>query len=102
MTALLTAPCAAPASPRDGAPVVVYGRRWCAYSRLTCRDLDELGVSYDYVDLDEDPRASSRLWWITEGRPYVPVVTVGGDVLVQPGPEDLRRALGRGPGVLSW
>lgn len=77
------------------APVIVYGRRWCAISQMTRRQLERLGVPYDYVDLDRHPEAESRLSWITGGRVHSPVVYVGGEVLVQPSSSELRWALSR-------
>lgn len=77
------------------APVVVYGRRWCAISQMVRRYLDRLGVPYEYVDLDLHPDAESRLAWMTGGRVYSPVVYVGGEVLVQPSIGELQWALSR-------
>jgi mycoredoxin len=81
------------------APVVVYGRRWCALSQMARRQLDRLAVPYEYVDLDLHPEAESRLAWVTGGRVHSPIVSVGGEVLVQPSAGELRWALNRS-GVL--
>jgi mycoredoxin len=82
-------------TPGPSAPVVVYGRRWCAISQMVRRQLDRLAVPYEYVDLDMHPEAESRLAWLTGGRVHSPVVYVGGEVLVQPSMSELRWALAR-------
>jgi len=84
-----------PAPATGPAPVTVYGRRWCGYSQLVRRQLDRLGVPYEYVDLDLHPEAESRLEWLTGGRVHSPVVSVGGRLLVQPSTSELRWALSR-------
>lgn len=81
---------------RPVAPVVVYGRRWCAQTQMVRRYLDRNGIAYRYVDLDQDPHAYSRLAWMTGGRVRNPVVSVGGQLLVQPSIGELQWALRRG------
>ena len=76
------------------APVVVHGRRWCAIGQMTRRQLDRLGVPYEYVDLDGHPEAESA--WMTGGRAHTPIVSVGGRLPAQPGGRELARALERG------
>ncbi len=76
-----------------GAPVVVYGNRWCGITQLIRRTLDRAGVTYDYVDLDANPDVEHRLRWMV-GRGFrQPLVYVAGRWLEQPTPADLRRAL---------
>ncbi|MFG2056184.1 glutaredoxin family protein [Micromonospora sp. NPDC048930] len=65
-------------------PVVVYGRRWCAISQMVRRYLDRTGMPYQYVDLDLHPDAEARLAWLTGGRVHSPIVSVDGELLVQP------------------
>jgi len=72
----------------------VDGRRRCGISQLVRRHLDRLGVRYEYADLDVHPEAGTRLAWLTGGRVHRPVVSVGGELLVQPSISGLRRALG--------
>lgn len=77
------------------APVVVYGRRWCALSQMARRHLDRLGIPYDYVDLDASPEAEARLQWLTGRRVHTPVVYVAGELLVQPAINEIDWALRR-------
>jgi len=80
-------------------PVVVYGTRWCGQTQLVRRQLERLGIPYEYVDLDEHPEAVDRLRWWTGGAARHPTVYVGGEVLVEPTARELTWALARG-GVL--
>jgi mycoredoxin len=76
-------------------PVVVYGRRWCAISQMVRRYLDRSGIPYEYVDLDLHPEAEARLTWMTGGRVHSPIVSVGGQLLVQPSIAELQWILSR-------
>jgi mycoredoxin len=73
--------------------ITVYGRPGCAISQILRRWLDRRGIPYQYVDVDRDPRARSRIEWLTGGRARSPTVVVGGDVLVQPTIDELQWAL---------
>lgn len=76
-----------------GAPVVVYGNRWCGVTQMICRTLDRSGVAYDYVDLDANPDLERRLRWML-GRGFrQPLVYVAGRWFEQPTPRELQRAL---------
>lgn len=80
-------------APTRGAPVVVYGNRWCGITQLIRRTLDRAGVAYDYVDLDTNPGIERRLRW-SLGRGFrQPLVYVAGRWLEQPTPAELRRTL---------
>src|SRR4051794_38535326 len=93
LTATLPAPVAPPF--RTAAPATLYGRRWCAYSRLARRRLDRLEIPYDYVDLDRHPEDERRLAETLGGRVYSPVVQIADELLRQPDPSELDLALWR-------
>jgi mycoredoxin len=76
-------------------PVTVYGRQWCGISQMVRRYLDRIGVPYEYVDLDRDPNAESRLAWLTGGRVRSPMVQIRDEMLVQPSVQEVARALAR-------
>lgn len=82
-------------------PVVLYGTSWCAQTQLLRRLLDRLGVPYRYVDLETHLEVHPTLRFLTGGRLSHPVVYVGGEVLVEPTPAELERALWR-RGYLWW
>ena len=75
--------------------ITVYGRPGCAISQMIRRWLDRHGIPYQYVDVDRNPQARSRLEWRTGGRVRSPTVVVGSDVLVQPTIEELQWAIRR-------
>lgn len=54
-------------------PVKMFGAQWCIDCRRTRKQLDELGISYEYVDLEADPAAADIAREIS-GRTQIPVV----------------------------
>lgn len=51
----------------------MFGAEWCRDCRRTKAQLDELGIDYVYVDLEEDPSAAEVAREIS-GRTNIPVV----------------------------
>ena len=47
--------------------ITVYGRPGCAISQMIRRWLDRRGIPYQYVDVERNPQARSRLAWLTGG-----------------------------------
>jgi mycoredoxin len=39
--------------------VEVYGADWCGDTQRTRRQLDRLGVAYQYINVEHDPQASA-------------------------------------------
>src|SRR3954453_10539391 len=93
----MTAPAYARRDARStsGAPLTVYGRRWCGVSQMIRRYLDRLGVPYEYVDLDQSPAVERPLWWLPGGRVRSPTIRVADQLLVQPSTQELARTLAR-------
>ncbi len=54
-------------------PIRMFGAEWCRDCRRTKAQLDELGVDYEYVDLEADPAAADVAKEIS-GRTQSPVV----------------------------
>ncbi len=80
----------------DATPsVVVYGTGWCAATQRVRRYLDRLGVPYTYRDMERDPAATSRVQWWTGGYASHPTIQIGGDILVEPGLDELDATLVR-------
>jgi mycoredoxin len=94
-TATIPAPFEAAAPPTCVERIVVFGRRWCALTRIARRQLERLGVRYEYVELDGDPRAEAQLSRMTGRRAYTPAIAVGDRVLMQPSGRELARVLRR-------
>ncbi|MFT4210760.1 MAG: glutaredoxin domain-containing protein [Microbacterium sp.] len=57
----------------DPAAVRMFGAEWCRDCRRTKAQLDELGVAYEYIDLDAEPAAAEVAREIS-GRTNIPVV----------------------------
>jgi glutaredoxin len=80
--------------------VTVYGANWCEDTEATLKDLDSLGVPYDYVDVDQDPAAQDWVKRQNRGKQRTPTLDIDGQILVEPDRRDLEQAL-RGKGLLG-
>lgn len=73
--------------------LTVYGADWCRDCLRTKRQLDELGVAYDYVDLVADPAQADVAERIS-GRKNIPVVVFpDGEHQVEPTNEETAQKL---------
>ncbi len=87
---MTTPPTDAPAE-----DIVVYGTSWCPDVRRSRAVLDEVGLTYTYVDVDDDKAALRRVRALQKGARRVPTIVIGsGPVLVEPTDDDLRGQLG--------
>jgi glutaredoxin-like protein len=76
-----------------GAALRVYGAEWCGDCRRTKRQLTELAVAFDYVDLETDPAAAAEAQGIS-GRTNIPVVVYpDGTHQVEPSNADVEAKL---------
>lgn len=75
--------------------IVVYGAAWCEDTEASRAKLSELGVAYDYVDVDEQAEAAAFVRRINRGRQKTPTITFGHDSppLVEPSDEELESRL---------
>lgn len=80
--------------------VVVYGADWCVMTRRTLAHLDQVGVEYRYIDVEEDPKASEWVKQQSDGREKKPTLDIGGTVLVEPSNGELDDVL-RSKGLLK-
>lgn len=73
--------------------VKVYGADWCGPTRRLLMHLDELGVAYEYIDVDHDEAASQ---WVKDqngGKEKKPTIDIGGKILTSPNNQTLEEAL---------
>ena len=80
--------------------VKVYGADWCGDTKRTLAYLDGQGVAYEYVNVEEDAKASA---WVKEqngGKERKPTLDLGGRVLSVPSDQELAAAL-RDEGLLA-
>ena len=75
------------------ANVKVFGADWCPMTKRTREHLNELGVNYDYIDVEKNPKASA---WVKEqngGKEKKPTLLIDGEVLRTPSDEELDERL---------
>lgn len=73
--------------------VNVYGSSWCGYTQMALRQLDEWGVTYNYIDVDADREAEKQIAEWNNGRSIRPTIEIGGEIWVNPAPRQLRSEL---------
>ena len=73
--------------------IKVYGADWCGLTRYTLRHLDELGVAYEYIDVDNDQQASEWVKQQNNGKEKKPTLDIDGRVLTAPSNRQLDEAL---------
>ena len=73
--------------------VKVYGADWCGDTKRTRKQLDDLGVAYDYVNVEEDDEASRWVREQNDGKERKPTVKLGEEVLSVPDEAGLESAL---------
>lgn len=79
--------------------VTVYGADWCGDTKRTLAQLDELGVDYDYIDVEQDEQASSWVKRQNDGKERKPTLKLGEQVLSVPSNQELESAL-RDEGII--
>lgn len=76
--------------------LIVYGATWCGDCRRTKRLLDGQGISYTWIDLDEQPEALALVERINNGMRSIPTLLFpDGSVMVEPSNSALLQKLGR-------
>lgn len=73
--------------------VNVYGAGWCGDTRASRALLDEMGVSYQYHDVDSDPKAAAFVREHNAGKQKLPTIDIDGKILSIPDDETLAEAL---------
>jgi glutaredoxin len=80
--------------------VKVYGADWCPLTKAAIAHLAEVGVDYDYIDIERDKNAAKWVAEHNEGKEKKPTIDVGGTVLSEPSNDELDSVL-RERGVLA-
>ena len=74
--------------------ITMYGAEWCGDCRRSQRLLNELGVEYTYINIEEVPGAADKVVEINGGMQSIPVVVFSdGTHLTEPTDPDLRKKL---------
>jgi glutaredoxin len=73
--------------------VTVYGADWCPLTRRALAHLEQLGVPFQYIDIEEDAAASEWVKSQSNGKEKKPTIDVGGQILVEPTDQELESVL---------
>ena len=77
--------------------LVMYCRRWCGDCARARRWLDERGIDYVEVDVEDDRDAHARAASLNEGRLHTPTFECGTEICVDFRPDRLCEILGIEP-----
>jgi glutaredoxin len=56
--------------------VTVYSTTWCADCRRTKRFLNEHGISFEEIDIDQDPASAQKVIEWSGGRRVIPTIRI--------------------------
>ena len=73
--------------------IKVYGADWCEDTRRAREQLDNMGVGYDYINIEAEKDASD---WVKEqngGKERKPTIKIDEHVLSTPADDELENAL---------
>lgn len=71
-----------------------YGATWCPDCRRAKQYLNDRGVEYEYINLEENPDAVAEVEKINHGLQSIPTILFpDGEVLVEPSNEQLAKAI---------
>ena len=65
----------------DNQDIIVYGAPWCAFCHTAMHYFDQLGVKYNYIDVDQEP-AKGMEAVEKSGQRGIPVLDIKGDIVV--------------------
>ncbi len=75
--------------------LTLYGANWCPDCRNTKMYLGEIGVEYDWVDIDTDPDSNKRIAELNNGKRVIPTIVLSsGEVMVNPSNAEIAERLG--------
>jgi mycoredoxin len=74
--------------------IKVYGTKWCPDCARAKQIFAKNKVEYDWVDIEQDPKAADEVVKINQGNKSVPtIVFPDGSVLVEPSNSQLEKKL---------
>jgi glutaredoxin len=68
--------------------IKVYGADWCGYTQRTLRHLDQTGLAYQYINVEDDEKASEWVKAQNDGMEIKPTLDIEGEILTAP-PNDI-------------
>lgn len=70
--------------------IKMYVTTWCGDCRMARRWFDAHGISYEYINIEEDEKAAEYVTRVNRGYQSVPtIVFPDGTILVEPSPREL-------------
>ena len=77
--------------------ITVYGANWCGDCRRAKKFMDDNGVGYQWVDVENDQEAIELVLKLNGGKRVIPtIVFEDGSILVEPTNSELAGKLGVG------
>lgn len=58
----------------DTAALTIYSTTWCGYCRRLKTQLDEAGIAYAEIDIEDDPKSAEFVGSVNNGNHIVPTV----------------------------
>ena len=78
----------------DAGQIIVYGASWCPDAKRSRKFFDDNGIAYQWLDVDEDPRAKEFVRSKNKGHVVLPTIVFSdGSILTEPSNEELGRKL---------
>jgi mycoredoxin len=74
-------------------PITMYTTTWCGYCRRLKRQMEDEGIVFREIDVDDDPQYDERIMAATGGFRTVPTIQAGDALLVNPTLREVRAAL---------
>lgn len=69
--------------------VKMYTTTWCGYCVRTKRYLDNKGVAFEEINIEQHPEFAERIEQATGGYRTVPTLEIDGRLMVNPSPREL-------------
>jgi len=75
--------------------LIVYGASWCPDARRARKFLDEQGIAFTWIDIDENSAAKEYVKSVNGGKVVIPTILFeDGSTLVEPSNEELAQKIG--------
>ena len=82
-------------TPSTPSAVTMYATSWCGYCRRLRAQLDDAGIGYDVIDIEDDPAAAEFVESINGGNQVVPTIRFAdGSTATNPSLSEIREHLG--------
>lgn len=81
-------------TPQTPAALTVYSTTWCGYCRRLKTQLDEAGIAYSEIDIEQNPESAEFVGSVNNGNHIVPTVQFAdGSTATNPSLAEVKRAL---------